>query len=903
MSQHWAVVVACALVVVVAGVGAPVSAQQADDTGVPVVVVFDDQSAKNPQAIEASGGRVTGGGRVDVAPVLFANVPAPAREAIANRPGVKAVSRDIEVKTSAQTTDWGVETIGARATATGIDESGVTVAVIDTGVAAGHTDLTGRVNWGVNTVGAGYTQGADAAADGNGHGTHVAGIIAAQNNGQGTVGVAPQAQLYAMKALADDGTGTLSDVIEAIDLSVKGPDDTVGTDDDADVMSLSLGTPTDSPALKDAIAGASEHATIVAAAGNAGDGDAATNTVQYPAKYGETIAVAATDSSDTTPQWSSEGDEVTLAAPGVDVVSTYPGNEYRSLSGTSMATPHVSGTAALYIAATTARTGVEPTGSEVRTALTGAARDIESTGSDPLSGAGLIQANAIDTESPTGEIRTPTAGETVSNNTTITVNASHPTESTASLTVEYAVDDGAWRSLTYNDTTEQFTGEWDTTTVDDGAHRLWVWVGDSNGDSVNMSTSVQVVNTASTPNGSFVTPTDGETVTGTQSIRLNASDRQTPRENLSVSYRINDRAWQSMTYATETGSFTDEWNVTDEEPGKYTVTGYVENEAGVAATTQVVVYVENETAPPGEQFSSIAALVHAELAGELQGRAFGQRIAAAASQQERAAVAAQQQDRLQRQLQETLAEPPSRARDARLQTIQRLSTEQAAVVRSLPASARQSQGLNERSAETMRDRSRAVGVTVTESGPGPVPADRPAQAGGGKDESTDAGDRDRDRDRSEPRGERGPPERPPQGPPESERPGENGERGTPAGQDAGGERGTPAGQSAESEPGQSGETPGDSGSANPGGGDSGARNDGASSGSSNGASASDNAGGGNSGNGNGGADTDAGGGNSGNGNGGASSNAGGGGSGNGNGGADKNAGGGGKNGGGPPGQR
>ena len=773
-----AVVLLSVLTVVGAAVGAPVSAQQADGPSVPVVVVFDDQSAKDPQAIEASGGRVTGGGNVDVAPVLFANVPEPAQQAITNRPGVRAVSPDVEFNTLTQTTDWGVDAIGARSAATDIDESGVTVAVIDTGVAASHTDLTGSVGWGVNTVGTGYTQGTDAAADGNGHGTHVAGIIAAQDNDQGTVGVAPQANLYAMKALADDGTGTLSDVIEAIDLSVKGPDDTVGTDDDADVLSLSLGTDTDSSALGDAIAGASAHATIVAAAGNTGDGDTTTNTVQYPAKYPETIAVAATADDGTTPSWSSEGDEVTLAAPGVDVVSTYPGNEYRSLSGTSMATPHVSGTAALYIAAETARTGTAPTGSEVRTALTGGALDIESTGVDTLSGAGLIQANAIETGSPTGEIVTPTDGETVGENTTIAVDARHPSESSESLTVEYAVDDGAWQPLTHNATTNRFTAEWDTTTVDDGAHRIWVWVGDSDGDSVNVSTSVQVVNTASTPTVSVTEPADGGTVNGTQTVRLTASDNQTAPEDLFVSYRINDRAWRSVDYSAETGSFAGEWNVTAEDPGKYTVTGYVENQAGVAATTQVVVYVENETALPGEQFSSIAELVQAKLAGELQGRAFGQRIAAAASQRERADVAAAQQEQLRRQLDERLAEAPSRARDARLRTIQRLSTDNAAVVRSLPTSVRTARGLDAQSTDTLRDRSRAVGATVTESGPGPVPATRPAPT---RDPD---GDQSSDRDRGEAPAERGPPDRPSQGPPEQSD-GDD-ERGPPSGQESGG---------------------------------------------------------------------------------------------------------------------
>mgnify|MGYP000037495315 FL=1 len=785
MNHTTLAVVFCALAVVGAAVGAPVSAQPADDAGVPVVVVFDDQSAKNPQAVEASGGRVTGGGNVDVAPVLFATVPEPAREALAGRPGVRSVSPDVEFQTFTQTTDWGVDTIGARTTAPGVDESGVTVAVVDTGVDADHTDLGNQVGWEVNTVGTGYTDGAASADDGNGHGTHVAGVIAAQDNDRGTVGVAPQAQLYAMKALTDDGTGTLSDVIEAIDLSVKGPDGTVGTDDDADVVSLSLGTSTDSDALERAITGASDHATIVAAAGNAGDGDTSTDTVQYPAQYDGVIGVAATDEGGDTPTWSSEGAAVDLAAPGVSVVSTYPGSEYRSMSGTSMAAPHVSGTVALYIAAETARTGTAPTGREVRAALTDAALDIESAGVDTRSGAGLVQADAIDTDSPAGTIVAPTSGETLADETRVVVDARHPSESPSSLTVEYAVDNGTWQPLTYNTTTERFTGTWNTTTVDDGAHQLWVWIGDSNGDSVNRSVSVQVSNVAPTPTVSFVTPTDGSTADDEQSIALNASANGTPPEQLSVAYRVDTGAWTSLSYDAEAGAFSGEWNTTALDPGRYTLTGYAETDAGVAATTQVDVYKENTTVPPGQQFSSIAELVQAQLAGELEGRAFGQRIAAAASDQQRAAIAAEQQARLEMRLEETLAERPSRARTARLRTISKLSTDQTAVVRSLSPSVRDAQGLDTRDVEAVRDRSQAVGATVRDTGPGPVPAARP-KAGG------PAGDASADDDDDAAAGERGPPATPPQGPPE--RPGGDAERGPP-GEGGAGEPGAGAGRS------------------------------------------------------------------------------------------------------------
>jgi hypothetical protein len=448
-----------------------------------------------------------------------------------------------------------------------------------------------------------------------------------------------------------------------------------------------------------------------------------------------------------------------------------------------MAAPHVSGTAALYIAAEAARTGTVPTGSEVQAALTDAALDIESTGTDTRSGAGLVQADAVDTESPAGEIVAPASGETLADETQVVVDARHPSETPSSLSVEYAVDNGTWQPLPYNSTTERFTGTWNTTTVDDGAHQLWVWISDSNGDSVNRSVSVQVSNVAPTPTVSFATPTDGSTVDDEQSIALNASANGTAPEQLSVAYRVDTGAWTSLSYDAEAGAFSGAWNTTGLEPGRYTLTGYVETDAGVAATTQIDVYKENTTVPPGQQFSSIAELVQAQLAGELEGRAFGQRIAAAASDQQRAKIAAEQQARLETRLEETLAERPSRARAARLRTIHELSTDHTAVVRSLPPSVRDAQGLDTRDTEAVRDRSRAVGVTVTDPGPGSVPAARPRPGGPSADDSADD---------DTPARERGSPATPPQGPPE--RPGGGAERGPP-GEGGAGEPGERPGRS------------------------------------------------------------------------------------------------------------
>ena len=142
------------------------------------------------------------------------------------------------------------------------------------------------------------------ANDDNGHGTHVAGIIAAENNSVGVIGAGPQIDLYAVKVLSRNGSGYLSDVIEGIDWAIA---------NGIQVINMSLGTTGNVQSFHDAIARANEAGIVqVAAAGN--DGLA----VNYPAAYSEVIAVSATDSSDIITSWSSRGAEVDLSAPRIE---------------------------------------------------------------------------------------------------------------------------------------------------------------------------------------------------------------------------------------------------------------------------------------------------------------------------------------------------------------------------------------------------------------------------------------------------------------------------------------------------------------------------------------------------------------------------------------------------------
>jgi len=235
---------------------------------------------------------------------------------------------------NSQTIQWGVTRIGAPTAWTTSTGTGVKVGVIDTGISRTHPDLQANIAGCVS-----FITGVATCEDDNGHGSHVSGIIAAVNNTVGVVGVAPNAKLYALKTLNSQGSGYLSDIISALDWSVT---------NGIQVVNMSLGTTSDIQSFHDAVTRAYNAGIIeVVAAGNNGPG---TNTVIYPGAYPEVIAVAATDSSDNVPSWSSRGPQVDIAAPGVNIYSTYKNGGYATLSGTSMATPHVTGSVALRLA-------------------------------------------------------------------------------------------------------------------------------------------------------------------------------------------------------------------------------------------------------------------------------------------------------------------------------------------------------------------------------------------------------------------------------------------------------------------------------------------------------------------------------------------------------------------------
>jgi len=270
---------------------------------------------------------------------------------------------------------WGIDRIDAEKVWGITTGDPIKVAIVDTGIDVKHPDLVDNLKGGVSTVW--YTTSYN---DDNGHGTHVAGIVAAIDNEIGVVGVGPKIDLYAVKVLDRHGSGYLSDVIEGLDWAIQ---------NGIQVVNMSLGTSADIPSFHEAIQKANAAGIIqIAAAGNTG------SSVLYPAAYPEVIAVSATDNTDTLASWSSRGPEIDLAAPGVSIYSTYKGQTYKTLSGTSMAAPHVTGTVALIIDRKTCDYNLDGICSpaEVKQRLTETAEDLGAVGKDDFYGFGLVDA-------------------------------------------------------------------------------------------------------------------------------------------------------------------------------------------------------------------------------------------------------------------------------------------------------------------------------------------------------------------------------------------------------------------------------------------------------------------------------------------------------------------------------
>ena len=317
--------------------------------------------------INKRGGRVKRLlGRINAISSILSSVEV---EKLKKNPNIRYVEPNGKVYISSQSVPWGITRINATSVNSMYNGSGVRVAVIDTGMDYLHPDLHNNYLGGYD-----YVNEDSDPIDDNGHGTHVSGTIAAENNGIGVVGVAPAAKIFAVKAFNSGGSGLNDDIVPAIYDSA---------DNGAQIISMSWGTIYYYQSVSDAIDYAYNKGVIlVAAAGNNG------GPIMYPAAYPRVIAVTATNELNGIASFSNFGSDAELSAPGVNIYSTLPGGAYGYMGGTSMATPHVSGVAALILSS-----DLSLTNNDVRTIMQNNAIDLGSPGRDIYFGYGLVDAN------------------------------------------------------------------------------------------------------------------------------------------------------------------------------------------------------------------------------------------------------------------------------------------------------------------------------------------------------------------------------------------------------------------------------------------------------------------------------------------------------------------------------
>jgi subtilisin len=350
-----------------------------------VFIAFEDPPGLNDKAfVQGLGGSVRY--VYHLVPAIAATIPEAAIDHLLRNPRVASIEPDGRVQAIDTELDntWGVKRIGAGLVHdSGNRGAGVKVAVVDSGIDYNHSDLA--LNFDPANRGYDFVNEDPDPMDDYGHGTHVAGTVAARDDGVGVVGAAPEARLYALKVLDSRGSGWWSDVIAALEWSVNNGIDVTnnsyaGTSDtDSSVPEAGV--------LQQAFDNSYNQGVLhVAASGNYSWFQS--TSVRYPAKFDSVIAVGATDSSNNRASFSCYGPELELAAPGVNINSTKRGGGYELKSGTSMASPHVAGTAALVLAS-----DLNLTNDEVRQRLKVTADDLGAAGWDQYFGFGLVDAD------------------------------------------------------------------------------------------------------------------------------------------------------------------------------------------------------------------------------------------------------------------------------------------------------------------------------------------------------------------------------------------------------------------------------------------------------------------------------------------------------------------------------
>lgn len=520
--------------------------------------------------------------------VFIVDLPAQASEVavlqqLARNPHFKFAELDRKVKSSYMVNDpysaseWHLGKIGATAAWGTTQGAGVTVAIIDSGIDASHPDLSAQLVPGWNFVG-----GNSNTADVYGHGTAVAGTVAAvANNGIGVVGVAWQTRIMPVRVSDSSGWATYSAVAQGI---------TYAADKGARVANASFqGTMASSSIVSAAQYMKSKNGLVFVSAGNQGteEGYSATTSM---------IPVSATTSGDQLTGFSSWGSFVALSAPGEAIYTTQSGGGYWSCWGTSFSSPVAASVAALVMAA-------KPTlsSAQVESILFSTATDLGANGRDPQFGYGRVNASAAvqaalgssmsppDTTPPTLSIASPVAGSTVSGLVAVNVGA---LDNVGVAKVELRANG----SVIGTDISSPYGFSWDSTQLPNGAASLVAYAYDAAGNlassstvTVNVSNNNQIVSDTTPPTVQILSPGGGSTggvvtINGNLTISAAASDNS-GTAGLTQTLYI-DGAVKTSTMG---GALTYKWNTRKVSAGLHTIQVVARDAAGNSASTSIQV--------------------------------------------------------------------------------------------------------------------------------------------------------------------------------------------------------------------------------------------------------------------------------------------------------------------------
>ncbi|HRZ02141.1 MAG TPA: S8 family serine peptidase [Burkholderiaceae bacterium] len=493
---------------------------------------------------------------------------------LANNPHLKFAEVDRLVAPSFAPNDpytgsqWHLSKIGAATAWDVALGSGVTIAILDTGVDASHPDLAGSIVAGWNF----YNNTADT-TDVYNHGTGVAGTAAAAiNNALGVASVAGQARIMPMKISDDTGYGSWSAMAQALSYAA---------DRGVRVANISYNASPSSSVRSAAQYFKDKGGLVFVSAGNNGTRESTSATTAL-------IGVSATDSNDARTSWSSYGAHVSLSAPGTGIYTTTRGGGYVSEAGTSFSSPVAAGAAALVMAANPKLSSLQ-----VEQILFATAQDLGTAGRDEFFGYGRVDVGAAvkaamntagsgtaDTQAPAASISAPVANSTVSGLVSVNVGAS---DNTGVAKVELWVNG----KLLATDTSAPYGFSWDSKTAANGSASLEARAYDAAGNLGSSGTvavtvsNVAVADTAA-PTVSISNPADGARVSGNVQIRVTATDNN-GSAGITQSLFING----SQVAQTTGGSLSFNWNTRKVASGTYTIQATARDQAG-NSTSQTV---------------------------------------------------------------------------------------------------------------------------------------------------------------------------------------------------------------------------------------------------------------------------------------------------------------------------